>query len=144
MIEPYATVADLQARFPRTLTPEELAAAPVMLEDATFLLSTKIEGLQAAVDSAIESGTEAEDPIVHAAMLTTVTMVRRALLAQAAQQTVNPAVESLAETWGSYSQSIRYRSPGGNLYLYESELDYLEGLLRGDMASAVSVPSKGL
>jgi hypothetical protein len=77
-------------------------------------------------------------------MLLVVAMVKRALLAQAAQQVVNPAVDSVSETWGTYSQSVRYRAPGGYLYLYDRELDDLLGLLRGNRADAVSMRSPGL
>lgn len=131
----YATTAELQARFPRTLTAAELAQAETMLEDASFLLATKVPGLQEAVDD--------DAVIAQAAMLLTVAMVRRALLAQAAQQTVNPMVEQVAQGFGPYSSSIRYRTTGGDLWLYPNELEYLLGLLRGDNATAVSMRSPG-
>ena len=54
-----------------------------MLEDASFLLSIKVPGLQEAIDGGDEA-------ITHAAMLLTVAMVKRSLLAQAAQQTGQP------------------------------------------------------
>lgn len=133
----YADLDDLTARFPRALTAAETAQAPTMLDDATFLLSVRAPGLQEAVDSG-------DATITQAAMPLTVSMVRRALLAQAASETVNPAVEQYAQTFGPYSSSIKYRSPGGDLYLYASEWEYLMGLIRGDMAEAVSVRSSGL
>lgn len=132
----YATVDDLTVRFGRDLTSAEEEQAEVMLEDASFLLSVKAPGLQAAVDGGDET-------ITQAAMLLTVSIVKRALSAQAAQQTVNPAADSVTEAWGPYSQSIKYRSNGTDLYLYDSELDYLLGLLRGDAAEAVSMRSPG-
>jgi hypothetical protein len=137
MTTPYATLDDLAARFPRELTSAEQDQAEVLLADASFLLSVQAPGLPAA----IAGGDEA---IVTAAMLLTVTMVKRALLAQAAQQTVNPAADQITQAWGPYSQSIKYRSPGGNLYLYDSELEYLLALLRHDVAEAVSMRSPGL
>lgn len=133
----YATMQDLTDRFPRALTAPEAAQAPLMLEDASFLLSVRAPGVQAAVDAGDET-------ITHAAMLLTVAMVRRALLAQAASQTVNPGLESLAQTFGPYSSSVKYRSDDGNLFLYDSELEYLRGLLRGDISAAVSIRSRGL
>jgi hypothetical protein len=133
----YATIDDLQARFPRDLTSEEHDRVPTMLDDASFMLSVRAPGLQAAID-------EDDETITTAAMLLVVAMVKRALLAQAAQQTVNPAVDSVAETWGTYSQSVKYRSNDGNLFLYGSELEYLLGLIRGVMAQAVSMRSPGL
>ena len=133
----FATLQDLIDRFPRALEAAETAQAPLMLDDASFLLSIRVPGLQEAVDGGDEN-------ITYAAMLVTVAMVKRALLAQAASQTVNPAVDSLAQTFGPYSSSIKYRSDGGNLYLYDSELEYLLALLRGDVSQAVSMRSPGL
>ena len=81
---PTPTIDDLVPdRFPRALTAAETAAVPTMLEDASFLLSTKVPGLQAAVDGGDEA-------VTYAAMLLVVTMVKRSLLASAAQQTANP------------------------------------------------------
>ena len=77
-------------------------------------------------------------------MLLTVAMVKRALLAQAAQQTiVNPAVSQISETWGPFGQVLKLREDAGNLFLYPSELESLLALLRGDLATAVSVRSPG-
>jgi hypothetical protein len=142
--QPYATVTDLTApgRFPRALTEAELASAPTMLADASFLLSVKVPGLAAAVTAEAETGEDG--PITQAAMLMTVAMVRRALLAQASQQNTNPAVDSLSEAWGPFNRSIKYRSDDGNLYLYDREVEYLEDLLRGSNAEAVSMRSRGL
>jgi hypothetical protein len=132
----YATVDDLAARFPRALTSAEEAAAEIMLEDASFLLSIRVPGLQAAVDSE-------DEVITNAAMLTTVAMVKRALLSQAAQQTGQPGVDQVSQQFGPYSSTVKYRSDSGDLYLYASELDYLLGLLRDDPATAVSMRSPG-
>jgi Phage protein Gp19/Gp15/Gp42 len=133
----YATEEDLEPRFPRALTAAEANQVEILLDDASFLLSIRVPGL----DAAIEGG---DEDITHAAMLTTVTMVRRSLLAQAAQQTVNPAIEQIGQTFGPYGQNIKYRSDSGNLWLYGSELEYLLGLLRGDVSEAVSMRSPGL
>ncbi len=108
-----------------------------MLDDASFLLSVKAPGLQAAVDGG--------DPVItQAAMITTVVMVKRALLAQAAQQTNTPGVDQVSQQFGPYSTSVKYRSDDGGLWLYASELDALLGLLRGDTSAAVSMRSAGL
>jgi hypothetical protein len=131
----YATTDDLAARY--ALTPAEQAQAEVMLDDASFLLSTKVPGLQEAIDAGDEA-------ITHAAMLTTVAMVKRALQAQAAQQTNNPMVDQVSQAFGPYSQSVKYRTDDGSLYLYASELESLLGLLRGDVSAAVSMRSPGL
>lgn len=131
----YATLEDLAVRFPRALTAAETAQVPTMLEDASFVLSGEAPGVQAAVDAGDES-------VVYMAMLLTVAMVKRALLAQEAQQSASPAVEQLSEAWGPYSQSVRYRSDGANLFLYARELQRLEALLGKDQA--VSIRSPGL
>ena len=108
-----------------------------MMNDASFLLATKVPGL----DAAIEGGNAA---IEHAAMLTVVTMVKRSLLAQEANQTTNPGVDQVSEAWGPYSQSVKYRSDDGNLWLRNSEWDWLVGLVGGDTSAAVSIRSRGL
>ena len=131
----YADLDDLTARFPRALTPAEIAQAEIMLEDASFILSVKVPGL----DEAVANG---EQPVTQAAMLLTVTMVRRALLAQAAGQTINPAIDSVSEAFGPYTSSIKYRGVGGELYLYDAELQYLLGMMGTE--PAVSMRSPGL
>jgi hypothetical protein len=133
----FATIEELTERFPRALTAAETAQAPTMLDDASFLLATRVVGLQEAIDNGDET-------LAMAAMLTVVAMVRRALLAQAASESVNPGVDSVAQTFGPYSSSIKYRSNEGALFLYPNELDYLLALIRGDMAEAVSMRSPGL
>lgn len=133
----YATLADLEARFPRALTTAEEEQAPTMLDDASFLLSIQAPTLQAAIDTP-------DLAIVHATMLLVVAMVKRAILANAAQGSVDPNVDNLTESFGPFSQSIKYRSPNSNLYLYDSEWEYLLALLRGNVATAVSVRSPGL
>lgn len=137
-MDPYATIDDLVPdRFPRALTPAETAQVPTMMEDASFLLATNVPGLQAAIDSG-------DAVITHAAMLTVVAMVRRSLLAQAAQQTSDPSVDQVSEAWGPYSRSTKFRTDSGNIWLTGKEFDYLFGLLRGDMTAAVSMRSPGL
>ena len=108
-----------------------------MMDDASFLLATKVPGL----DAAVEGGNVV---IEHAAMLVTVAMVKRSLLAQAAQRTIDPAVDQVSEAWGPYSQSVKYKSDSGNLWITNGDWDYLFGLLRGDMSQAVSMRSAGL
>jgi Phage protein Gp19/Gp15/Gp42 len=136
-MESYATVNDLiPERFPRALTATETAQVGTMFEDASFLLSIHAPGLQAAIDGG-------DEQITYAAMLLTVAMVKRALIAQAAQVTASPMADQITEAWGPYSQSIKYKTDNGNLFLYDSELDWLLGLLRGDVAEAVSVRSPG-
>ena len=134
----FAELTDLTTpgRFPRPLTAAETAAAPTMLEDASFWLSVWVPGLEEAV--------EGGDPkVTEAAMLTTVAMVRRALLAAAAQQNRDPMVDQLGETFGPYGRTVKFRSDSGNYWLYANELESLQGMLRGDTATAVSMRSPG-
>ena len=132
----YADIDDLTARFPRALTAAEVAQVPTMLDDASFLLSVKATGLDAAVDG---------DPVIaQAAMLTTVAMTKRALQAQAAQQTSSPGVDQVSQQFGPYSTSVKYKTDDGSLWLYNSELEAVLSLLRGDNAAAVSMRSGGL
>lgn len=133
----YATLADLTARFPRDLTSAEQEQAPTLLDDASFVLSVKAPGLQQAIDGGDET-------VTQAALLLTVTVVKRALQAQANQQANTPAVDQVSQTWGPFSQSVSYRSADAGLYLYDSELRSLLGLLRDDMAEAVAMRSAGL
>jgi hypothetical protein len=134
----YATIQDLTDRFPRPLTASETDQVPILLDDASFLLSIKVPGLQAAVDSGNED-------VTRAAMMLTVAMVKRSLLTSANQQAVNnPAIDQVSEAWGPYSQVIKLRPDQGNLFLYDNELESLLALLRGDTATAVSVRSPGL
>jgi len=137
-VTPYATIEDLTTpgRFPRALTAEETAAVPTMLEDASFLLSIKVPDLQAAIDNG-------DEEVIHAAMLLVVTMVKRSLLAQEAQQTVSVGTEQVSQTFGPYSTSVKYSSDSGNLWLRDNELESLLALLRGDTAIAVSYRSPG-
>ena len=94
---PYADQGDLEARFPRALTAAEVAQVDTMLADASFLLASKAPGLQAAIDADDET-------IIYAAMLLTVAMVKRSLLAAAAQLTNNPAISQMSESWGPFAR----------------------------------------
>ena len=107
-----------------------------MLEDASFLLATRVPGLQAAIDGG-------DLVIANAAMLATVNMVGRALLNRSAQQSGQPGVDQVSQQFGPYSSTVKYRSDSGDLYLYASEWDYLLRLVGGDMSAAVSMRSPG-
>jgi hypothetical protein len=126
----YATTDDLVARW-RALMSDETSKAETLLEDASFWLDQWAPGLSDTTDA----------DALTAAKLLVVAMVRRALIAQAADL---PGVQSVSEGWGSYNQAITYRNPEGNLYLYGSELDTLLGILRGNVSAAVSLRSPGL
>ncbi|MFV8317120.1 Gp19/Gp15/Gp42 family protein [Mycobacterium sp. 23] len=129
-MDPYAELADLTARFPRDLTSAEADRAPTLLGDASFWLGVWVPGLAEAVAS--------DEQVAEAAKLLVVAMVKRALLAQIPD---NPGVQSITQGAGPYNQSVTYRNPEGNLYLYAGELDSITRLLR---PSAVSLRSPGL
>ena len=131
----FATLQDLSDRLLRALTGAEADLAQVMLEDASFLLRMAVPGLEQAVED--------DADIAYAAMYLTVTMVKRGLSAIAMQTAGSPAVDQVSQTFGPYSQSIKYRSDDGNLWLYNRELEGLLGMLRGDVAEAVSLRSPG-
>ena len=130
MATPYASLDDLAERFPRALTSAEEERAETLLGDASFWLGVWVPGLAESADVTVRA----------AAKLIVVEMVKRALVAQDRPD----GAESLSLTAGIYAQSIRFRNPDGNLFLYGRELDDLEGLLRGSRASAVSIRSPGL
>jgi hypothetical protein len=133
----YANIDDLTARFPRALTPAETAAVPIMLDDASFLLSVKAPGLQDAIDAG-------NAVVVQAAMLLTVAMVSRLLESRAMSATALPNVDQMTQAYGPYTSSIKYRDNGSSLFLYSGELEYLLGLIRGNPAASVSMRSPGL
>jgi hypothetical protein len=83
----YAELDDLEPRFPRDLTDAEEEAAPTLLADASFWLGVWVPGL----DDAISGGNEI---LAQAAMLLVVSMVKRSLLSQVAE---NPGVQSVTE-----------------------------------------------
>jgi hypothetical protein len=130
----YAELADLEARFPRDLTDAEEDAAPTLLADASFWLGVWVPGL----DDAITAGNE---QLAQAALLLVVSMVKRSLLSQVAE---NPGVQSVTEAAGPYSQAVTYRNPEGNLYLYGNELTSITDLLWPNKSQAVSMRSPGL
>lgn len=130
MDDPYAELSDLTDRFPRDLTSAEAERAPILLADASFWLGVWVPGLPAAVQS--------DDQIREAAKLLVVAMAKRALLSQVPD---NPGISSMTQAAGPYNQSVTYRNPEGNLYLYANELASIGSLLA---PSAVSMRSPGL
>lgn len=120
----YATVADLQDRYPRDLTDDETTRAAVLLGDASLRLDAWVPGLADTTD----------ESVLGLARLTVIDMVSRALTSP----TVDPSIAS--EGIGPFS--VTYRD--GNLFLYARELDGLLALLMPNRASAVSMRSPGL
>ena len=72
-----------------------------------------------------------------------VSMISPVAAAQAAQQTIDPAVEQVSQQFGPYSSTVKYRSDSGSLWMYNAEWDYLAGLVGGDVSAAVSMRSPG-
>jgi hypothetical protein len=135
MSNPYAVLADLENRFPRDLSSDEVTRAETLLVDASFWLGVWVPGLTEAVVGGNEDAAQA-------AKLLTVAMVKRALLTPALDD--NPGVQSTNEVVGPFQRQVTYRNPEGNLYLYARELEDLTSLLRSTRAGAVSMRSPGL
>jgi hypothetical protein len=129
---PYAELGDLQALFPRELPPAEEARAEALLEKASFWLGVWVPELVGSTDEAV----------LEAAKYIVIDMVTRSLLSTAAARP--DGAESVSRTAGVYGESIKFRDPDGNLFLYARELEDLEGLIRGCRSKAVSYPSPGL
>ena len=99
----YATVEDLEARYGE-LTDEQQEQASVLLDDAAVL-----------IDSAATIDTEARE---SAARVVSCAMVNRAL--QAAESDAY-GVSQATMTAGSYSQSMSFANPSGDLYFTSTE-----------------------
>ena len=99
----YATVQDLEARF-GALTDGQQERASVLLDDAAVL-----------IDSAATIDTEARE---SAARVVSCAMVNRAL--QAAESDAY-GVSQATMTAGSYSQSMSFANPSGDLYFTSTE-----------------------
>lgn len=129
----YANVEqDLVPRW-HELTVEESTKALTLLEDAAFWLDVWVPGLEAAV---LAGGKAA-----MAAKLLSVAMVKRAMIAESTER---PGVQSIQETGGIYNETITFRNPEGNLYLYEREHADLLTIVTGIPAGAASFTSPGL
>lgn len=99
----YATVADLQAGW-RTLTAPEQSRATTLLDRAASILDAQV--------------TVVTTDTAQAALLCTVScsMVQRAMTS-----TDLFGVSQQSETAGSYSQSMTFANPSGDLYLTKQE-----------------------
>lgn len=99
----YATVQDLEARY-GALTDGQQERASMLLDDAAVL-----------IDSAATIDTEARE---SAAKVVSCAMVNRAL--QAAESDAY-GVSQATMTAGSYSQSMSFANPSGDLYFTSTE-----------------------
>ena len=98
----YATVAELEARYGE-LTDERQEQAAVLLDDAAVLIDA-----MATVDEAHEA----------AAKVVSCAMVNRALTAYESDMY---GITQQTMTAGSYSQSMSYTNPSGDLYMTGTE-----------------------
>ena len=98
----YATVAELEARYGE-LTDERQEQAAVLLDDAAVLIDAV-----ATVDEAHE----------EAAKVVSCAMVNRAL---SAYESDMYGITQQTMTAGSYSQSMSYTNPSGDLYMTGTE-----------------------
>lgn len=105
MMEPYAVVDDLQARW-RALTAAERPRAAALLEDATALIAAALA--RAGKDP--QASTEVEEANRRAVCCA---MVRRAMEVPAGYAGVSQATQ----TAGPYTFSASYANPAANLYL---------------------------
>jgi hypothetical protein len=121
----YATVNDLQARYPRELTSDEEDRAAILLDDASLRLDVWVPGLAVSTD----------DQVLKLAKLTAIDMVLRALV-------TSPEAQAGVQSEGVGPFTVTYRD--GNLFLYDRELEGLLALLMPNRASAVSMRSPGL
>lgn len=99
----YATIEELESRY-GALTDEQQERASVLLDDAAVL-----------IDSAATIDTEARE---SAARVVSCAMVNRAL--QAAESDAY-GVSQATMTAGSYSQSMSFANPSGDLYFTSTE-----------------------
>lgn len=112
MPDPFATVADLEARW-RPLTAEEQARAEVLLADASAILRATCP----TIDQRITDGTL--DPELPE--MVTCNMVRRSM----GSADVGDGVSTQQQSAGPFSTSLTFANPQGNLYASKAELKLL-------------------
>ena len=99
--EPFATYADLEQRW-RTLTDGERVLAETLLGDASQMIRDTCPGWESA------------SPLTRKAVACA--MVKRSMLAGDL-----PGVTQSSETVGSFTQSMSYANPAGDMYLTKQE-----------------------
>lgn len=131
----YAQVdPDLVKRW-RALSPDEVSKAEVLLDDAAFWLRVWVPGLGGAIAAAPDSDA------AKAAKLLSVAMVKRAMIAEDSEL---PGAQSVQETAGVFGETIVFRNPDGDLFLYARELSDILAVVTGAPQGAVSYTSPGL
>lgn len=106
MAEPFAIVNDLEARW-RELDEQEQARAAVLLVDASNYIRVL----------ANDDFSEASEETLEVLKAVTCDIVKRAMLSD-----INDgAISSIQQTAGSYSESLNYANPTGDIYLTSLE-----------------------
>jgi hypothetical protein len=108
-MEPFATVADLEARW-RPLDEAEKAKADVLLGDASVLIAQRCRNAGVKLDMADGLVTETLRAI-------TCEVVKRSMLSP----TDRPAATNTQMVAGPYSESVTFANPTGDIYLTHSE-----------------------
>lgn len=123
-IVPFATVADLEARW-KPLTPGEQATALVLLEDASQLI----------IDTCPRASEASENTLKRVACA----VVKRGMS--------SPAIlgaESVQQGAGGYQATVNFANPSGDLYLSKSEKQALGcGKQRAFMIDLLPVRDEG-
>lgn len=112
MADPFATAADVAARW-RPLTSAEETVADALLIDASLLIRARFPG----IDGEVTSGQV--DPAVLVAV--TANMVKRAMIAPA------DGISQESESTGPFSHSQSYANPMGNVFLTAAEITMILG-----------------
>lgn len=112
MADPFATYADVEARW-RTLTSAEQTVATTLLADASDMIRSR----WADVDSRIAAASLDASSVVRVVA----NMVKRAMIIGD-----NEGLESRSETAGPFAYSDKFANPNGNLYFTQDDLRLFE------------------
>ncbi len=128
MAEPFATFADLEARW-RLLEQGEAARATILLFDASNMIRERWPD----VDARIASG----DLLAGTLLRIVTTMVKTAM-----QNPDVEGIESRGVTTGPFGDNVKYSNPDGALYLRNADIAILNGRKSG-RAFAVDLSQPG-
>ena len=113
-VEPFATVADLEARW-RPLTESERATAETLLADATNVIAAQLR-----------DGWEDDEKVTSLLCQVTCALVRRSMATQLSQESLDiPPASNYSETTGSVTRSVTLASPFGTMKLTKDEMRLL-------------------
>lgn len=108
MADPFATYADVEARW-RTLSDAERAAADVLAADASGMIRDRWSD----VDARIANGALSSESVTRVVAF----MVKRAMI-----NADSEGLESRSQTAGPFSVSDKYANPTGNLFFSAADL----------------------